>query len=111
MTAAGGAILQGIIRVTAVYLFSWWLSGKCSLPDTLRAVMSTAVSDRGGTVYGETAQKTASIVKQTQNALIGGVAFLLSLCFTAIVEGKKERPSAMLIWNRFPKFLVSSSHP
>ena len=173
VTAAGGAILQGIIMVTAVYFFSWWLGGKFGLPDTLRAVMSTAVSICGvsaaiaaagsvlakkeeityitalviitalplmvitpliagalnmpepiagawfggnvdttaavvgaGTIYGETAQKIASIVKQTQNALIGVVAFLLALYFTTKVEGKKERPSAMLIWNRFPKFVL-----
>jgi uncharacterized membrane protein YadS len=173
VTAAGGAILQGIIMVTAVYFFSWWLGGKFGLPDTLRAVMSTAVSICGvsaaiaaagsvlakkeeityitalviitalplmviapllagamhmpepvagawfggnvdttaavvgaGTIYGETAQKIASIVKQTQNALIGVVAFLLALYFTTVVEGKKERPSASIIWQRFPKFVL-----
>ncbi len=173
VTAAAGAILQGIIMVTAVYFFSWWLGGKFGLPDTLRAVMSTAVSICGvsaaiaaagsvlakkeeityitalviitalplmviapllagamnmpepiagawfggnvdttaavvgaGTIYGETAQKIASIVKQTQNALIGVVAFLLALYFTTVVEGKKERPSASIIWQRFPKFVL-----
>lgn len=173
ITAAAGAILQGIIMVTAVYFFSWWLGGKFGLPDTLRAVMSTAVSICGvsaaiaaagsvlakkeeityitalvivtalplmviapllaqamnlpepiagawfggnvdttaavvgaGTIYGETAQKIASIVKQTQNALIGVVAFLLALYFSTVVEGKKEKPSASIIWQRFPKFVL-----
>jgi uncharacterized membrane protein YadS len=173
ITAAFGAILQALIMVTAVYFFSWWLSGKFGLPDTLRAVMSTAVSICGvsaaiaaagsvlakkeeityvttlviitalplmviapliagalnmpetvagawfggnvdttaavvgaGTIYGETAQQIASIVKQTQNALIGVVAFLLALYFTTVVEGKKEKPSASVIWQRFPKFVL-----
>jgi len=173
VTAAGGAIIQGLIMVTSVYFFSWWLGGKFGLPDTLRAVMSTAVSICGvsaaiaaagsvlakkeeityitalviitalplmviapllagamhmpeavagawfggnvdttaavvgaGTIYGDTAQKIASIVKQTQNALIGVVAFLLALYFTTVVEGKKERPSAAVIWHRFPKFVL-----
>lgn len=173
ITAAAGAILQGVIMVTAVYFFSWWLGGKFGLPDTLRAVMSTAVSICGvsaaiaaagsvmakkeeityitalvivtalplmvilpliagalnmpeavagawfggnvdttaavvgaGTIYGETAQKIASIVKQTQNALIGVVAFLLALYFSTVVEGKKEKPSAAVIWHRFPKFVL-----
>lgn len=173
VTAAAGAILQGVIMVTAVYFFCWWLAGKFGLPDTLRAVMSTAVSICGvsaaiaasgsvlakkeeityitglvivtalplmviapliavalnlpepvagawfggnidttaavvgaGTIYGETAQKIASIVKQTQNALIGVVAFLLALYFTTVVEGKKEKPSASIIWQRFPKFVL-----
>jgi uncharacterized membrane protein YadS len=173
VTAAGGAIIQGIIMVSAVYFFSWWLGGKFGLPDTLRAVMSTAVAICGvsaaiaaagsvlakkeeityvtalviitalplmviapliagamnmpepiagawfggnvdttaavvgaGTIYGETAQKIASIVKQTQNALIGLVAFALAFYFTTVVEGKKERPSASIIWQRFPKFVL-----
>jgi len=173
VTAAGGAILQGIIMVASVYFFSWWLGGKFGLSDSLRAVMSTAVSICGvsaaiaasgsvlakkeeityitglvivtalplmviapliaqglnlpepvagawfggnvdttaavvgaGTIYGETAQQIASIVKQTQNALIGVVAFLLALYFTTVVEGKKEKPSAMIIWQRFPKFVL-----
>jgi uncharacterized membrane protein YadS len=172
-TAAAGAIIQGVIMVSAVYFFSWWLGGKFGLPDTLRAVMSTAVAICGvsaaiaaagsvlakkeeityitalviitalplmviapliagamnmpepiagawfggnvdttaavvgaGTIYGETAQKIASIVKQTQNALIGLVAFALAFYFTTVVEGKKERPSASIIWQRFPKFVL-----
>jgi uncharacterized membrane protein YadS len=173
VTAAGGAVIQGLIMVTSVYFFSWWLAGKFGLPDTLRAVMSTAVSICGvsaaiasagavlakkeeityvtalvivtalplmviaplianaigmpeavagawfggnvdttaavvgaGTIYGETAEKIASIVKQTQNALIGVVAFLLAYYFATVVEGKGERPSAMIIWQRFPKFVL-----
>ncbi len=173
ITAASGAIIQGLIMVTSVYFFSWWLAGKFGLPDTLKAVMSTAVSICGvsaaiaaagsvlakkeeityvtalviitalplmviapliagavnmpeavagawfggnvdttaavvgaGTIYGETAQQIASIVKQTQNALIGFVAFGLALYFTTVVEGKKERPSASVIWKRFPKFVL-----
>lgn len=173
VTAASGAIIQGIIMVSSVYFFSWWLGGKFGLPDTLRAVMSTAVSICGvsaaiaaagsvlakkeeityvtalvivtalplmviapllagamnmpeavagawfggnvdttaavvgaGTIYGETAQQIASIVKQTQNVLIGVVAFLLALYFTTVVEGKKEKPSAAIIWQRFPKFVL-----
>ncbi|NLG74166.1 MAG: putative sulfate exporter family transporter [Chloroflexi bacterium] len=173
VTAAAGAIVQGVIMVTAVYFFSWWLGGKFGLSDTLRAVMSTAVSICGvsaaiaaagsvlakkeeityitalvivtalplmviapliagalglpepvagawfggnvdttaavvgaGTMYGEQAQQIASIVKQTQNALIGFVAFGLALYFSTVVEGKKERPSASVIWKRFPKFVL-----
>lgn len=171
--SATGAVIQGLIMVSSVYFFSWWLSGKFGLPDTLRAVMSTAVSICGvsaaiaaagsvlakkeeityvtalvivtalplmviapllatamnlpepvagawfggnvdttaavvgaGTIYGETAQEIASIVKTTQNALIGVVAFVLALYFTTVVEGKNERPSASVIWKRFPKFVL-----
>jgi uncharacterized membrane protein YadS len=158
--------------VTCVYFFSWWLAGKFGLPDTLRAVMSTAVSICGvsaaiasagavlakkeeityvtalvivtalplmviapllaramnmpeavagawfggnvdttaavvgaGTIYGETAETIASVVKQTQNVLIGVVAFLLAYYFVA-KEGEGERPSMAIIWQRFPKFVL-----
>ena len=43
VTAAGGAVIQGLIMVTSVYFFSWWLSGKFGIPDTLRAVMSLSL--------------------------------------------------------------------
>jgi uncharacterized membrane protein YadS len=173
VTAAGGAVIQGIIMITCVYLFCWWLAGKFGLSDSLRAVMSTAVSICGvsaaiaaagsvlakkeeityvtalvivtalplmvltpllagamgmpepvagawfggnvdttaavvgaGTIYGKTAQQIATIVKSTQNAFIGVVAFLLALYFTTVVERKGERPSAAVIWQRFPKFVL-----
>jgi uncharacterized membrane protein YadS len=69
-------------------------------------VDTTAAVVGAGTIYGETAQTIASIVKQTQNVLIGVVAFLLAFYFTTVVEGKKEKPSASIIWKRFPKFVL-----
>jgi uncharacterized membrane protein YadS len=173
VSAAGGSILQALIMITAVYFFCWWLAGKFKLPDTLRAVMSSAVAICGvsaaiaaagavqakkqeityittlvilvalplmviapllagwmgmpeavagawfggnidttaavvgaGTIYGEQAQKIATIVKSTQNAFIGVVAFLLAVYFAAVVERKDKRPSAAIIWQRFPKFVL-----
>jgi uncharacterized membrane protein YadS len=173
VTAAGGAIIQGVIMIVCVYAFCWWLAGKFGLADSLRAVMSTAIAICGvsaaiaaagsvlakkeeityitalvivtalplmvlspmiasaiglpepvagawfggnvdttaavvgaGTIYGKTAQQIATIVKSTQNAFIGVVAFLLALYFTLVVEKGKERPSAMVIWQRFPKFVL-----
>ena len=174
-TAAGGALLQALIMITSVFFFSWWLGGKFRLPDTVRAVMSTAVSVCGvsaaiaaagatlakkeevsyvtalvilvalplmviapllagvmqlspavagawfggnidttaavvgaGTIYGQTAQQVAGIVKQTQNALIGIVAFLLAGFFSTKESGsgKRVRPSAAVLWERFPKFVL-----
>lgn len=75
-----------------------WFGGNI---DTTAAVVGA------GTIYGETAQAIASIVKSTQNALIGVVAFLLAVYFATVVERKAgERPSARLIWDRFPKFVL-----
>lgn len=172
VTAAGGAILQGLIIMSSVFFFCWWLSGKMGLDEKLRAVMATAVSICGvsaaiaaagsvmakkeqvtyvtalvivvalpmmvlaplvagalhlsqpvagawfggnidttaavigaGTIYGEQAQKIASIVKSTQNAFIGVVAFLLAVYFAARESGSR-RPSPRIIWERFPKFVL-----
>jgi uncharacterized membrane protein YadS len=74
-----------------------WFGGNI---DTTAAVVGA------GTIYGETAQKVASIVKQTQNALIGLVAFILALVFAGRDPENKVKPSVRLIWDRFPKFVL-----
>jgi uncharacterized membrane protein YadS len=68
-------------------------------------VDTTAAVVGAGTIYGETAETIASVVKQTQNVLIGVVAFLLAYYFVA-KEGEGERPSMAIIWQRFPKFVL-----
>lgn len=165
-------IIQALIMITSVFFFTWWLGGRYKLPDSLRAVMSTAISVCGvsaaiaaagsvlakkqelayitalviftalpmmvimpilanamglptavagawfggnidttaavvgaGTIHGEATAKIASIIKMTQNALIGFVAFALAFYFTTRVE-KGVRPSAKIIWQRFPKFVL-----
>ena len=75
-----------------------WFGGNI---DTTAAVVGA------GTLYGEAAQQVATIVKSTQNALMGVVTFLLALYFALVVERKpEERPSVRLIWDRFPKFVL-----
>ncbi len=75
-----------------------WFGGNI---DTTAAVVGA------GAMYGEVAVQVASIVKMAQNALIGVVAFLLALYWvTKEEQGTTERPSARLIWDRFPKFVL-----
>lgn len=76
-----------------------WFGGNI---DTTAAVVGA------GTIYGETAQKMASIVKSTQNALIGVVAFFLAIFFASkdSTDGTRARPSLKMIWDRFPKFVL-----
>jgi uncharacterized integral membrane protein (TIGR00698 family) len=169
-----GGLVQALIMVTSVFFFTWWLGGRLKLPNTLRAVMATAVSICGvsaaiaaagavlakkeevtyvttlviitalplmilapiiadainlpndvagawfggnidttaavvgaGTLHGPEAQQVATVVKLSQNVLIGFAAFALSLYFSMVVERKKDtRPSANVIWQRFPKFVL-----
>lgn len=167
-------LIQAAIMITAVFLFTWWLSGVFSLDKKLRAVMSAAVAVCGvsaaivatgavlakkeqlayvttlviavslplmvvmpyiaaavgmspawagawfggnidttaavvgaGTIYGEEAVQIASIVKLSQNALMGPVAFMLALYWVLKEERKaEERPGVGVIWERFPKFVL-----
>ena len=73
-----------------------WFGGNI---DTTAAVVGA------GTIFSDAAQKVASIVKNTQNALIGVIAFLLALYYASKTEGG-QRPSARMIWDRFPKFVL-----
>lgn len=58
---------------------------------------------------GEVAQKTAIVVKATQNVLIGVVAFFIALHLSTHFESSndKVRPSFVgVVWEKFPKFIL-----
>lgn len=75
-----------------------WIGGTI---DTTGAVVAA------GALYGEAAMKVATIVKFSQNVLVGLAAFILAVWW-AFKRGAEtgERPSAMVIWHRFPKFVL-----
>lgn len=174
LSVGARGVIQALVMVTSVFLFTWWLGGVFKVEEKLRAVMCTAISICGvsaaiaaagsvlakkeqltyiiglviltalplmvlmpyaalamglslewaggwfggnidttaavvgaGAIHSETAMKVASIVKMSQNALIGLVAFLLALYWAAVVDRKPdERPSVKVIWDRFPKFVL-----
>ncbi len=174
LSKGAGGLIQALIMVSSVFLFTWWLGGKLKIGEKLRAVMCAAVSICGvsaaiaaagsvvakkehityvttlvivtalplmvimpwiaqaigmpadvagawfggnidttaavvgaGTIHGEVAQAVATVVKMSQNVLIGVAAFFLALYFVMVVERKTdERPSARIIWQRFPKFVL-----
>ncbi|MBV1854677.1 YeiH family protein [Catellatospora tritici] len=173
--AAGPAILQALLLITTVFLFTWYFGGLLGLDDKLRALLSAAVSICGvsaaiaaagavrarreqlayaaslvivfalpsifilpwladalgltpavagawiggnidttaavtaaGALAGEDALKIATIVKATQNALIGVVAVALTAWFAFKVEKSADakRPGLGQLWERFPKFVL-----
>jgi uncharacterized integral membrane protein (TIGR00698 family) len=76
-----------------------WIGGTI---DTTPAVVAA------GALYSKEAMEIASIVKMSQNVLIGVAAFILALIF-AFKSGsnpRNEKPSILEIWYRFPKFVV-----
>ncbi len=175
VTSVGArGMLQALVMVSAVFVFTWWLGGRFKLDAPLRALMAAAIAICGvsaaiaaagavlarkehlayvtalvivtalplmvlmpwaaqamglapewagawfggnidttaavvgaGALYGETAMQVASIVKMSQNALLGVAAFLLASYWALRVERRAgERPSLRLIWDRFPKFVL-----
>ena len=75
-----------------------WLGGTI---DTSGAVVAA------GEIVGESAMNAAVIVKFSQNAMLGLAAFGLSVWWT-FRQGAEtgEKPSARVIWDRFPKFVL-----
>ena len=58
-------------------------------------------------MVGDEANKTAMIVKATQNVLIGVVAFCIATYLASKGgHGRLHRPSVRLVWEKFPKFVV-----
>lgn len=77
-----------------------WLGGTL---DTSASVVAA------GALVSDAAMKTGVIVKFSQNALVGVAAFALAIWWAfkqSAAGGKGERPSAAVIWQRFPKFVI-----
>ena len=76
-----------------------WMGGTI---DTTGAVVAA------GTIAGETGLKYATIVKFSQNVLLGVAAFLISVywAYRSKGENERERVSIKVIWDRFPKFVL-----
>lgn len=75
-----------------------WLGGTI---DTSGAVVAA------GTMLGEEALKYATLVKFSQNVLLGLAAFFISLYWSySKKEANYEKPTLKTIWERFPKFVL-----
>ena len=76
-----------------------WLGG---------TIDSTGAVVAAGAFLGESAERVAAVVKMIQNVLIGVVAFMVALFWLTRVEKDPDapRPSLIMIWRRFPKFIV-----
>jgi uncharacterized integral membrane protein (TIGR00698 family) len=78
-----------------------WLGGSI---DTTGAVVAS------GTLVGDTALKISTIVKFSQNVLLGLAAFAISIYWTYSNsngdKNKVTKPTLGLIWERFPKFVL-----
>lgn len=123
--AAAGAVLakkEEISYITALVIITAlplmvlmpWIANAINLPNDIAGawfggnIDTTAAVVGAGTIHSEVAQSVASIVKMSQNVLIGVAAFILAFYFVTVIEkkSKDEAPSAAVIWQRFPKFVL-----
>lgn len=78
-----------------------WLGGTI---DTTGAVIAS------GTMVGEEALKISTIVKFSQNVLLGFAAFAISIYWTVTnnqsATVQEAKPTGSVIWERFPKFVL-----
>lgn len=107
-----------LVLITAIpmmigmpYIASWlglsqevtgaWLGGSI---DTTGAVVAS------GSLVGEKALQVSTIVKFSQNVLLGLAAILISIAWSYYNQGPSlttnNKPSMSVIWERFPKFII-----
>jgi len=90
-----------------------WAAKSFGIPDVVAGAWLGGTLDTSGSVVAagalisEAAMKAGVIVKFSQNVLIGVAAFILAVWW-AFKRGAEtgERPSAGVIWERFPKFVL-----
>lgn len=107
------ASLVIIFALPSIFLLPWLAALIGLTPEVTGAwiggnIDTTAAVSAAGAVAGEEALQIASIVKMTQNALIGFVAVALTAWFAIKVEKTpgSSRLTAKQFWDRFPKFVL-----
>ncbi len=101
-----------IIAIPMMYILPWLANILNLSPEVAGAWIggtidtTGAVAAAGSLIEDPAAEQTAIIVKSSQNVLLGLAAFFISMMWAYQGTNKDSRPSAGLIWERFPKFVV-----
>jgi uncharacterized integral membrane protein (TIGR00698 family) len=107
-----------IVLITAIpmIIFMPMLANLLQLPEAVAGAWIGGTIDTSGGVIasgslvGEEALKISTIVKFSQNVLLGLAAFAISIYWTykgkSTETGEKVKPNAAVIWERFPKFVI-----
>jgi uncharacterized integral membrane protein (TIGR00698 family) len=110
---AYSASLVIVFALPSIFLLPW-LATLFGLPPAVAGawiggnIDTTAAVSAAGALAGEDALQIATIVKVTQNALMGLVAVALTAYFAFRVERTADsaRPRWADLWHRFPKFVL-----
>ena len=102
-----------LIVAVPMIVFLPWIIRQFSIPELVGGAWLGGTLDTSGSVVaagalvGERALKVGTIVKFSQNVLIGLAAFLLSLWWAYRGKGRGgDGPGLSVIWERFPKFVL-----
>ena len=100
-----------IVAVPMMVVMPWAVKS-LGIPDIVGGAWLGGTLDTSGSVVAagalisEAAMKTASVVKISQNALIGFAAFFLAVYWVVVERKADQRPHPKEIWTRFPKFVL-----
>ena len=90
-----------------------WIVRTAGIPDVMGGAWLGGTLDTSGSVVAagalisQPAMKAGVVVKFAQNVLIGLAAFVLSIWWAMRRSaGPSQRPTARVIWDRFPKFVL-----
>lgn len=107
-----------LVLITAIpmmLLMPWAAQGLGLSPEVTGAWLGGTIDTTGavvasGTLAGEAALKISTIVKFSQNVLLGVAAFAISVYWTYTknpsAEVRASKPTIGVIWERFPKFIL-----
>ncbi len=107
-----------LVLITAIpmMIIMPWAAGALDLPEAVTgawiggSIDTTGAVVASGTLVGDTALKISTIVKFSQNVLLGVAAFAISVYWTYTGRGDQagvsEKPTLAVIWRRFPKFVL-----
>jgi uncharacterized membrane protein YadS len=103
-----------LICAVPMMIIQPWVIKSFGIPDIVGGAWLGGTLDTSATVVAagalvsDAAMKVGVIVKFAQNALIGVAAFILVVWWTfkAGASAGGEKPSAGIIWERFPKFVL-----
>ncbi|GAB3643761.1 YeiH family protein [Spirosoma arcticum] len=107
-----------LVLITAIpmmLLMPWAAQGMGLSPEVTGAWLGGTIDTTGavvasGTLAGEAALRISTIVKFSQNVLLGVAAFAISVYWTYTKNKSSEvqavKPTEGVIWERFPKFIL-----
>ncbi|MBI3047085.1 MAG: putative sulfate exporter family transporter [Acidobacteria bacterium] len=101
-----------VVAVPMIVLMPW-IVRLLGIPDVVAGAWMGGTLDTtpsvvaAGALVSDTTMKIGTIVKFSQNVLIGVAALILSIWWAMRHGGRRDRaPGASVIWQRFPKFVL-----